>query len=126
MSVHRRTTAQCHHSSCQRCGTSLPEVLVALVVLATTAAWSLMAVAGAQRAVGASELHRSALHRAELALAGLEGLPCDSVAAPSPVREARWLVVFSRARTGDVIRSEAEVRALAGDTVRVARAAWCR
>ena len=126
MAVHDCNTAHCPHPIRRRCGTSLPEVLVALVVLATTAAWSLMAAAGAQRAIGASERHRSALRRAELALAGLDGLPCDSAVAVAPVREGRWVVVTSRVRTGDVVRSAAEVRAAAGDTVRVARAAWCR
>jgi hypothetical protein len=110
----------------RRRGSSLIEVLMALVVLAATAAWSLGAVVAAERALGASDAHRAALHRAERALTDLEMVPCDSLVTTPPLREPRWHLIATRTRAGDVVHDAVRVQPLTGDTVAVSRAVWCR
>lgn len=117
-----------HGAPSPRHGMTLVEVLVALTILAATAAWSLLAVAAAQRALGAAELHRAALRRAELALATLDDAPCDSAVAPQSTRELRWRITTARTRAGVLASTSATVIPVSTrtDSVRARRLEWCR
>jgi Tfp pilus assembly protein PilV len=108
-----------------RRGTSLCEVLLALVLLSATAAWGLQAAAAAERAVGSALAHRAALHRAERALADLDALPCDSVTVARTTGERRWQLTARRNQDGPAQSDDIELHDLRGDTVRVHRARWC-
>ncbi|MCC7053332.1 MAG: prepilin-type N-terminal cleavage/methylation domain-containing protein [Gemmatimonadaceae bacterium] len=110
----------------RRAGMSLAEVLVALVVLAATAAWSLTAAAGALRAITLRDAHRLAVQRAELGLATLEALDCDSIAVPPLPRERRWVVRQARRRHGAAVHDAVSVLPVAADSVTLHRDAWCR
>lgn len=124
-----RPDAQHHtHSRNALPGLTLVEVVVALVVLAGTAAWSLLAVAASLRAHGASELHRDALQRAELALATFDDVPCDSTVVPLATSEPRWLIAAARQRSGNTVRTVATVTPASpgSDSVRLQRVEWCR
>lgn len=112
-----------HH---HRHGTSLCEVLLALLLLATTAGWALAATAAAERALGAARARRAALHRAERALADLGALPCDSVVAPGTTSERRWHIRTQRQHTSSVARDEVTLHSAVGDTIRLRQSSWCR
>jgi len=108
-----------------RRGTSLCEVLMALVLLAATASWALQAAAVAERAIGNAERHRQLLHRAEHALAELHGLPCDSLSVVRTVREPRWVLLSARDHDGLAYSDDVSIRATDGDSVRLHRGGWC-
>ena len=109
----------------RRAGTSLCDVLVALVLLAATAGWTLSATAAAERAVGLARLQHAAHLRAERALAELDALPCDSAATHRAVRERRWNLQLTRARRALLARETVTLTSSLGDTIRVAGTAWC-
>ena len=109
----------------RRPGTSLCEILLALVLLSATAAWGLQAAAAAERAVGSSRAHRASLHRAERALADLDALPCDSINITRTIRERRWQLTAQRDHDGLAHSDDVELHDLRGDTVRLHRAGWC-
>lgn len=108
-----------------RSGTSLCEILLALVLLAATAAWGLQAAAAAERALGRSRAQRSALHRAERALADLNALPCDSINVVRSVTEPRWRIEAQRDHDGPAYSDDVTLRGNHGDTLRVHRGGWC-
>jgi Tfp pilus assembly protein PilV len=108
-----------------RTGTSLCETLLALVLLAATAAWGLQAATAAQRAVGDARARQAALHRAQWALADLDAIPCDSTSAPRTLSEARWSLAIARTRDGHAYRDDVTLRAVRGDTLRLQHSAWC-
>ncbi len=110
-----------HH----RRGTSLCEVLLALVLLSASAAWGLQAAAAAERAVGAARARRAALHRAERALADLDALPCDSINIVRASSEPRWHLTARRDHDGLAYSDDVALRDARGDTVRLRRAGWC-
>ena len=109
----------------RRPGTSLCEILLALVLLAATAAWGLRAAAAAERALGQTKARRVALHRAERALADLDALPCDSVSVTRNTTEPRWHIEARRDRTGLAYSNDVALSDRRGDTVRVHRGGWC-
>ena len=109
----------------RRPGTSLCEILLALVLLAATAAWGLRAAAAAERALGQTRIQRAALHRAERALADLDALPCDSITVTRNATEARWHIEARRDHVGLAFSTDVALRDRRGDTVRVHRGGWC-
>ncbi|MDZ7632773.1 MAG: hypothetical protein U5K74_15910 [Gemmatimonadaceae bacterium] len=109
-----------HH----RHGTSLCEVLFALVLLTATAGWAFAAVAAAERALGHTSAQRSALHRAERVLADLDALPCDSSIVRT-ASEARWRIVAARRRDGHVYIDDVVLHTARGDTIRTRHGGWC-
>ncbi len=108
-----------------RFGTSLCEVLLALVLLSATASWALAATAAAERALGTARAQRAALHRAERGLADLNALPCDSINIARVVREPRWQLGVSRDHDGLAYRDEITLHSVRGDSIRLARGGWC-
>lgn len=108
-----------------RRGTSLCEVLLALVLLTATASWALQAAAAAERAIGTADRHRQMLHRAEQALAELHGLPCDSLSIVRSIREPRWVLRSVRDHDGLAYSDDVSIRATGGDSVRLHRGGWC-
>lgn len=108
-----------------RVGTSLCEVLLALVLLSATAAWGLQAAAAAERTLGDSQRKRMALHRAERALADLDALPCDSINIWRVIVEPRWRISVQRDHDGPVYSDDIVLRQSTGDSVRVHRGGWC-
>ena len=108
-----------------RPGTSLCEVLLALVLMSATAGWAFAATAAATRASAAANQHRGALHRAELALADLHALPCDSINIVRSVHEPRWSLSLTRDHQGLSHRDDVLLRTPTGDSVRVQRTGWC-
>lgn len=110
--VHRRT------------GTSLCEVLLALVLISASASWALHSAAVTERALGHARARRAALHRATLALAEMESVPCDSAVSRLSV-EPRWQVHTARARVGHRTHDRATIHSRRGDTIAVQRNAWC-
>ena len=109
---------------CRR-GTSLCEVLLALVLLSACAAWGMQAAAAAERAVGSSRAHRAALHRAERALADLNALPCDSINITRTASEPRWHLTAQRDHDGLAHSDDVVLHDRRGDTIRLHRAGWC-
>jgi Tfp pilus assembly protein FimT len=108
-----------------RSGTTFPEVLVALVLLSATAAWSFAATLASTRSTVSADRLRAARHRADLALAELHALPCDSINVVRVVREPRWTVSLTRDHQGQSHRDEVLLRTTGGDSVRVHRSGWC-
>jgi hypothetical protein len=108
-----------------RPGTSLCEVLVALVLLSATAGWAFRATLATARAGVEAERRRTQLHRAELALAELHAMPCDSINIVRAVPERNWSLSLLRDHDGLSHRDEVVLRARTGDTVRVQRTGWC-
>ncbi len=109
-----------------RCrGTSLCEVLLALVLLSATAAWGLQAAAAAEVAIGSSRAHRAALHRAERALADLEAMPCDSINITRTFSERRWQLTAQRDHDGLAHSDDVVLRDVRGNSIRLHRAGWC-
>lgn len=108
-----------------RHGTSLCEVLLALVLLSATASWALSATASAERALGYARAHRSALHRAERALADLNALPCDSINVARTASEPRWQVVATRDNDGRSYSDDVILHSVRGDSIRLHRGGWC-
>ena len=108
-----------------RHGTSLCEVLLALVIVSVAAGWSLQATAATERALGVSRGHLDAQQRATFALAELHSLPCDTAVAARTLTEPRWQLIARR--TGSpAVRSDAVVlHARRGDTVTTGRHRWC-
>jgi len=108
-----------------RNGTSLCEVLLALVIVSVAAGWSLQATAATERALGVSRGHLDAQQRATFALAELHSLPCDTAVAARTLTEPRWQLIARR--TGSpAVRSDAVVlHARRGDTVTTGRHRWC-
>ena len=108
-----------------RKGTSLCEVLLALVLITLSAGWSLQATAATERALGVARGHRDAMQRATFALAELHSLPCDSASAARLFSEPRWQLTVRR--TGSTaVRSDAVVLySRRGDTVTAIRHRWC-
>ncbi|MBC7844454.1 MAG: hypothetical protein H7099_19250 [Gemmatimonadaceae bacterium] len=109
----------------QRVGTSLCEVLLALALLSATAAWGLQAAAAAERALGDAQRGRSALHRAERALADVDALPCDSINLARSIVEPRWRLSVARDHDGQAYSDDVVLRAPGGDSVRLHRGGWC-
>jgi Tfp pilus assembly protein PilV len=109
----------------RRSGTSLCEVLLALVLLAATAAWGLQAAAAAERALGRTSARRTALHRADRALAELNALPCDSINVVRSVVEPRWSIDARRDHDGLAYSDDVVLRLRSGDTLRAHRGGWC-
>ncbi len=110
-----------HHC---RTGTSLCEVLVALVLISATASWALQSAAVTERALGQARARRAALHRAALALEELQAVPCDSTLSHLSV-EARWQLQAARTRSGFRISDRVTLHARFGDTLALQRDAWC-
>ena len=108
-----------------RSGTSLVEVLLALVLVICTAAWALQAAAAAERAAGRAQAGRAALHRAELALSDVNALPCDSINLARTVNELRWRLVVTRDHDGPAYSDDVLLVSRRGDSVRVHRGGWC-
>ncbi len=108
-----------------RPGTSLPETLLALVLLSALAAWALAAAATAERRAGSTTLRRAALHRAERAIADLALRQCDSTVGGSTVVEPRWQVTSSRTRIGNTVHDLVRLQSVRGDTVALQRGYWC-
>lgn len=108
-----------------RRGTSLPETLLALVLLAALAAWALTAAQSAERQAGRATLRRDALHRAQLALADLAALPCDSTHVTTPGVEPRWHLAASREHAGASFRDVVRLESVRGDSIAVQRAFRC-
>lgn len=106
-------------------GTTLAEVLVALVLVSIGGAWTLHATAAAQRSLGHSFRTIAALNRASLALAQLHSLPCDSVTVARTTAEPRWIISARRTRTSHTYDDAVELRTRLGDTIRAARQGWC-
>ena len=108
----------------RRTGTSLCEVLLALVLISTTASWALQSAAVTERAIGHTRARRAALHRATLALAELQTVPCDSNVSRVNI-EARWQILSARARSGRLLRDQVTIHSRRGDTIALHRNAWC-
>jgi Tfp pilus assembly protein PilV len=111
-----------HHD---RAGTSLCEVLLALLLLSATAAWGLSAAAAAERTLGNSQRRSDALHRAQRTLADLQALPCDSSSATRSISEPRWEISAQRSTLANVRSDDVQVRSQTGDTVTVHKNLWC-
>jgi hypothetical protein len=108
-----------------RRGTSLCEVLVALVLLSATAAWGLQAATAAEAALGAARVRQTQLHRAEWALAELDALPCDSINISRTIVESRWRLSVERDHDALSYRDDVILQSQRGDTVRLHRGGWC-
>ncbi len=108
-----------------RVGTSLCEVLLALVLLSATAAWGLRAAAAAERVLGDTHRQRTQLHRAERALADLDALPCDSINIARTIVEPRWRIAVARDHDGLAYSDDIVLRATTGDSVQLHRSGWC-
>lgn len=126
--IRRRRVEWCVCSGSSRLarhGTSLVEVLFALVVLSATAAWALQAATVAERAAGRAHAGRAALHRAELALAALQSLPCDSINLARTEHEPRWRVISTRDHDGPAYSDDVLLVTRRADSIRVHRGGWC-
>ncbi len=108
-----------------RFGTSLCEVLLALVLLSATASWALTATSAAERALGDARSRRAALHRAERAMADLNALPCDSIDVARFAREPRWRVALTREHDSLTYRDHVTLLSVRGDSMQLARGGWC-
>jgi len=111
-----------HHT---RVGSSLCEILLALVLLSTTAAWALQATATAERTLGRTANTRHALHRAERSLADLDALPCDSASFASTTIEPRWQLAVRRASAGNIHHDDVRLRFTRGDSLVLHHDGWC-
>jgi len=111
-----------HHA---RVGSSLCEILVALVLLSTTAAWALQATATAERTLGRTANTRRALHRAERSLADLVALPCDSASLTRTTVEPRWQLAARRASAAHIHHDEVRLRFTRGDSLVLHHHGWC-
>jgi Tfp pilus assembly protein PilV len=109
----------------KRFGTSLCEVLLALVLVSATASWALRATAATERALGNARHHQAARHRAERALADLNAMPCDSINVVRSVREPRWQLTLSRDHDGLTYRDEVFLHSARRDSMRLALGGWC-
>lgn len=109
----------------ERVGTSLCEVLLALVLLSATAAWGLQAAAAAERTLGDTQRQRAGLHRAERALADVDALPCDSISVARTIVEPRWRISVARDHDGHAYSDDVVLSARVGDSVRLHRGGWC-
>jgi type II secretory pathway component PulJ len=108
-----------------RHGTTLLELLLALVLITAAAGWALQAAGAAERSVGAERLRLDALHRAEVMLSELHALPCDSTSVARASTEPRWHLTGSRRSAGPVASSTVQLHTRRGDTVTTQRLAWC-
>jgi hypothetical protein len=108
-----------------RPGTSLCEVMFALVLLATTAAWGLQAAAQAERAFGDLRRRQAALHRAERAIADFNALPCDSLSISRTIVEPRWRIEATRDHNGLAYSDDIQLTTNSADTVRLHQGGWC-
>lgn len=108
-----------------RAGSSLCEMLVALVLLSTAAGWALQATASAERSLGRTANTRRALHRAERALADLDALPCDTTSVNRTAIEPRWQLAAQRASAANIRRDEVRLRFRSGDSLVLYRSGWC-
>jgi len=108
-----------------RVGSSLCEILVALVLLSTTAAWALQATATAERTLGRTANTRRALHRAERALADLDALPCDSTSFSRTTIEPRWQLAARRAPAAHLRHDAVRLRFTNGDSIVLHHDGWC-
>jgi type II secretory pathway component PulJ len=113
------------HMSRARPGTTLAETLIALLLVALGAAWTLHATTAAQRAIGQSNARFAALNRAGLALAQLQTLSCDSASSTRTATEPRWTIAASHTLVGHAYHDAVVLRSRLGDTIRVARHGWC-
>lgn len=109
----------------RRSGTSLCEVLLALVLIAISASWALQAAAATEQALGVSRQHADAMQRAELALADLQAMPCDSTATTRSFAEPRWRVQAIRTSHASHRINTVTLHARRGDTLSVTRQLWC-
>ncbi|MES3036097.1 MAG: hypothetical protein V4813_18980 [Gemmatimonadota bacterium] len=108
----------------RRSGTSLCEVLLALVLISATVSWALRSAAVTERSFGHARARQAALQRAALALEVLQAVPCDSSVAYLSV-EARWQVQATRTRTGQRRSDRVTILSRRGDTLAVQRDTWC-
>lgn len=108
-----------------RHGTTLCEIIIALTLLSTTTLWALGATSAAARLVRTAHARQAALERAELALADLAALPCDSVAVNRTTTEPRWRITMQRDHDGRLYRDAIALRTTTGDTVHLFRGGWC-
>ena len=111
-----------HHG---RSGTSLCEVLFALVLIALSASWALQAAGAAERAVGVAHGRTAAEYRAEHALRALHAFPCDSAPVASVITEPRWRLTLARTSQGDQRLDRVVLQSRRGDTITIARHRWC-
>lgn len=109
----------------RRHGTTLCEVLCALVLLAGVAAWALHATAVAHRAIGDAVSGRRTLHRAAWVLADLDARPCDGVDISRTLIEARWHITAARRHAGSRYRDHVVLRSIRGDSVSLHHDGWC-
>lgn len=108
-----------------RVGSSLCEILVALVLLSTTAAWALQATATAERTLGRTANTRRALHRAARSLADLDALPCDSASVSRTTIEPRWQIDARRTAAANIRHDDVRLRSARGDTLVLHHDGWC-
>ena len=108
-----------------RSGTSLGEVLFALVIIAMSASLALQAAMAAARALGTAHGRTDAAQRATLALATLHSLPCDSTAVARLIAEPRWQLTAVRRSRGQHRADEVVLQSRRGDTITMARHQWC-
>lgn len=108
-----------------RSGTSLCEILFALVLLSTTAAWALQATVTAERTLGRTAVTRRALHRAERSLADLDALPCDSTSVTRSVVEPRWQLAVTRVVAANTYHDDVRLRLTRGDSLVLHHDVWC-
>lgn len=108
-----------------RSGTSLSEVLLALVLITFAASWALQAAASTERAVGASRARAAAMQRATLALAELQSLPCDTMTATRTATEPRWLLHARRRSSGAQRIDDVALYSRRGDTINTSHHIWC-
>jgi len=108
-----------------RVGSSLCEILVAFVLLSTTAAWALQATATAERTLGRTANTRRALHRAERSLADLDALPCDSASVSRTTTEPRWQLAVQRASAANIQHDDVRLTFTNGDSLVLHHDGWC-
>jgi hypothetical protein len=109
----------------RRSGTSLCEVICALVVIAMASSLALHAATAAERAIGHAHRRTAAVHRAALELAALGSLPCDTASVTRRITEPRWQLDVVRTSLGPHRADDVVLRSHRGDTIRVARHRWC-
>ncbi len=108
-----------------RSGTSLCEVLLALVIIAMSASWSLQATAATEHAVGVARARADAMQRASFELAALQALPCDTARSARIAAEPRWHLQATRTALGTLRKNDVVLATRRADTIRTTSYAWC-
>lgn len=108
-----------------RSGTSLCEVLFALVIIAMSSSLALHAATAAERALGTAHGRTDAAQRAALELSALHSLPCDSASVTRLITEPRWQLTAARRSHGQQRADEVVLHSRRGDTITMARHHWC-